>query len=769
MNNYLKITILLLTLQSLAFQTNALARADTEAQKKVVTVKLKKIVIKGSGRLSDVAIIALMSFREGDDISKADESSIVKELYASQKFKSVKVSLNKNILDITVVENSIINNFIFEGNKVVEEQELLGAVGVKIRSVSTRSTKGIIISNLRNYYKMRGFYDVKIKTKEIQLSNNRIDYSFTITEGGNSTIKTITFSGNTYYDDSDLRDVILSKQDAWYRFLSDDDIFNKGRLEADKQYLINFYKNRGFVDFEIIDVKSTLSKDQKDFHINFAVTEGKRYKLGKIRIVGSKPGMNMKYLNALLTDGDKHGYYYAKGLQSIIINLSRELSKQGFAFTEIRPNLIRSVNSAGESVMNIDFQLVKGPHVFVEKIIIRNNTRTLDKVIRREVELVEGDAFNAALMRQSEENIRNTRLFSNVQTSFIKGSNENRVIVYIDVTEQTTGSLSFGAAFSNSSGLGFKIKASEDNFLGKGQQVNVEFESSGDDLTLDLGFTEPQFLDRDLLASVVVKNVEYNKLETQKYKAHEMLLSGGLSYDLNEKWSNTVSVKMRSYDLYDVQEGAVQSVIDEAGQTIGFDMESGLYYADLDSFMNPTTGQKFSLVASLNALGSEYKNTAVTVNAKNFYPVNEHIVFTAKASATKIFGFNMLRISDRLYLNSDYIRGFDTVGTIDSVTGTLLGGAFRATANAEVDFPIGLPESMGIKGSLFLDAASLSDTQKSGTSVKVEGEKALRSSTGFGIKWQSPIGAMRFDFIKVLSKADTDTTRTFQFTVGFGF
>ena len=769
MNNYLKITIFSLALQSFALHAAVLANSDTTDQKQVATFKLEKIVIKGGGRLSDVAIVALMSFREGDDISTADEASIVKELYESQKFKSVKVSLNKNILNINVEENAIINNFIFKGNKVVKEKELFDVVGVKIRSVSTRSTKGAIVSNLINYYKVRGFYGIKIKTKEIKLSNNRIDYSFTIDEGGTSTIKSITFSGNKYYNDGDLRDVVLSKEDAWYRFLSDDDIFNKGRLQADKQFLINFYKNRGFVDFEVKGVKSTLTKDQKDFHIKFIVNEGNRYKLGKLKILGSKPGMNMKRLNDLLSGGDKHGYYYAKGLQSVVVNLSRELSKQDFAFTEVSPKLKRSVNSEGESVMNIDFALVKGRRVFVEKIIIRNNTRTLDKVIRRELELVEGDAFNPALIRQSEQNIRGLMFFSNVQTSFIKGSSENRVIVYIDVAEQTTGSLSFGAGFSNASGIGFKISASEDNFLGKGQQANIKLERIDDDLTLDFGFTEPQFLGRDLLASVVVKKVEYDKLSTQKYKAKELVLSGGFSYDMNEKWSRSLSARIRSYDLYNVEEGAVASVIAEAGQSTGYDLVHGLYYSDLDDAINPKSGQKFSIVNSFNALGSKYKNNVVNVNAKYFYPVNENIVFTFNASGTKIFGYNLLRVADRLYLNSDYIRGFDKVGTMDSVTSTLLGGATRITANAELDFPIGLPESMGVKGSFFVGVAILSDTPKVAESVKMVGENKLRSSAGIGIKWQSPIGAMRFDLIKVLSKADTDTTRTFQFTVGFGF
>ena len=769
MKNYLKITIFSLAIEFIAFHPTVMANTDTIIQKEADTVKLKEIVVKGSGRLSDVAIIALMSFRDGDDISKADEASIVKELYESQKFKSVKVSLDKDILNITVVENSIINNFIFEGNKVVKENELLSVVGVKIRSISTRSTKGTIVSNLRKFYKMRGFYDVKIKAKEIKLSNNRIDYSFTIEEGGDSTIKSITFTGNKYYDDDDLRDVILSKEDAWYRFLSDSDIFNKGRLEADKQYLINFYKNRGFVDFKVEDIKSTLSKSQKDFHINFTVKEGKRYKLGEVKIVGANSGMDMNRLNDLLVGGDNHGYYYAKGLQSIIVSLSRELSKQGFSFISVNPKLIRSVNAAGEDVMNLDFELVKSRPLFIEKIIIRNNTRTLDSVIRREFELVEGDAFNAALMNQSEQNIRGLRFFSNVKTSFVKGSSEDRVIIYVDVVEQSTGSLAFGAAFSNTTGFGFKISASENNFLGKGQKANLELEKKGDDVSIDLSFTEPRFLGRDLLASVVAEKVYYDNSDTQKYKAEEMLLSGTLSYKLNEKWTNTLSGSINSYNLYDVEEGAAASVIEEAGRSGGFDFGTGLSYSNLDDPFNPKSGQKFSAIFSLDGLDSIYANNVVNLNAKFFYPVNENVVLTFNAHGTKIFGYNQLRVSDRLYLNSDYIRGFDVVGPMDSVTGTLLGGATRFTVGSELDFPIGLSESAGVKGSLFIGAASLTDIPTVSSNVKLVGNDIIRSSTGLGIKWQSPIGAMRFDFIKVLSKAETDITDSFQFSVGFGF
>ena len=727
---------------------------------------IKSIEVKGNYRISETAVKAGISYREGDDITPNDYSEIIKELYNTGSFSNVNVNFTDGKLVISVQENAVYNNFKFEGNKIAKTEDLLKVVGVKIRSIYSKRSEKLALNNVRQYYKSRGYYSVKIKLKKENKSNNRVDLVFQIEEGEVATIKNINFIGNEAYSDSQLRDVILSKEDAWWRFLSDDDIYDKGRVNVDKSLLFNFYQNRGYADVRIKSVDAELSKDKKDFFLTYKINEGKRYKLGKVSIKNWKSGIDKERINSLLVDGDKAGYISSRSIAGIIDNINDELSAQGISFVELKPNL-KKYQKNGKNYIDVEIEMTKSRRIFIEKIVVRGNTRTLDRVIRKELKIVEGDPFNSSLMRSSENNIRRLGYFSDVRISFAEGSSPNKAIVYIDVKEQSTGSAGFGLGYSTTDGIVVKLSLSEKNFLGRGQALSTSLTKTGNDLGGSVSFTEPYFMGRDLSATGTVSRRHIDRMKRHSYKAKENVLGVSFAYDLNEKWSQSFGYKYRDYNLYELGSNASLSIKDEKGRSRGHTIFTRLGYEDLDDFMNPTEGFKTNATVYLKSLNTKYKHTYIDVRGSYYYPVTEKSVLTLSGTGTQISGYENLRFIDRLYLNSDYIIGFDKVGPMDKKSTDLLGGTKRITASAELDFPIGLPASMGIKGSVFYNAAMLRGTPKH-SKLTVVGESPVRQTIGTSIKWASPIGPMRFSFSKTLKKADTDQNRGFQFIVGFG-
>ncbi|MGB1360722.1 MAG: outer membrane protein assembly factor BamA [Alphaproteobacteria bacterium] len=728
---------------------------------------INNIDVKGNSRMSSVAIKSAISYRVGDDITQDQEQEIIQELYNTGSFKDVSVNFSAGNLVINVKENPIFNDFTFKGNDKIKTTDLLKAVGVKVRTVYSKRAEKIALSNIRQIYKSRGYYSANISVKKVAKANNRINLEFTIDEGKLATVKKIKFNGNKTFSDSSLKDVILSKEDAWFRFLSDDDIYDKGRIAVDKQELKNFYRNRGFADIKIGDVNAELSKDKKDFFLTYNIREGKRYKLGKISIKNWPYGVDKKAVKKKIEGGDRAGYFYAKGLNEIMVDITKELNVQGISFIELDPKLKRYTGEDGKNYIDVTFVMKKSKKIFVEKIVVRGNTRTLDRVIRKEIEVVEGDPFNPALMRESESNVRKLGFFSDVKISFAEGSSANKAIVYIDVKEKTTGSAGIGVGYSTTAGMVFKVTVSEDNFLGRGQRVKASLFKQDKDLGGEFSFTEPYFMKRDVAATMSVSKTKIDRLKNFSYKAKSTSFGLNFSYDLNRKWSQSLGVSYRDYDLYEVSSGASLSVQDEKGRTKGYSLLHRLTYSDVDDYFNPTEGYKVSLTTNLKSISTKFKHHYLDLRGSYYHPLNEKVKVILTGSVTRIGGYNQLRFADRLYLNSDYILGFDKVGPMDKTSGDLLGGTKRMVGTAELDFPVGLPASMGVKGSVFYSIAKLGGTPKR-TSLTIVGDNAVRQVVGAGIKWASPIGPMRFDFTKVLKKGPMDQARGFQFTIGFG-
>ncbi len=729
--------------------------------------EINEIIVEGNGRMSDVAVKSIISYREGDTVGEAERQEMIEELWQSDIFSEVDITYDGQKMIISVAEYPLINDFIFKGNKVVKRDDIVPFLGAKIRDSYTPEVKQQVLSRLQDIYQVRGFYLADIQLEEEIKKGNRINLNFTIVEGKIATIKTITFEGNTAYSDKSLRDVISSKENAWYRFIADDDIYDEARAEVDLQLLENFYRNRGFADVQILDYNAVLSEDKRNFSLTFTLQEGKQYLMGKSYIANPEVSMDMnRFENILASNSGRKGFYYAEGVDDMLKDIANEMARQGIPFVDFDVELKRYQNDLGQDVVDTVVILKPGLRAFIERIEIRGNIRTLDKVIRRELEMVEGDPFNAAVVRASERNVNRLGFFETVEMSFEQALDPERVVVFIDVEEKTTGGAGFGIGYSSSSGGLFKINVAEENLLGRGQILDFEIERESRDITFKVGFAEPRFLGRKLTAGAEVENRNIDRISSSSYKARRTKLRTYTSYDINKKWTQTWGASVETYDMYEVRDNASASVKDEAGRTTGVTLTERLSFVDVDDYANPTDGVRASFEINAKNIGNQYQNYYVNLGTSYYRPLSEDIILTVNLGYTSVFGFSQLRMSDRLYLNSDYIRGFDKVGIRDSESGDMLGGTTRIFGGAEVDFPIFLPKSSGIKGSVFTGAAKLSGTPKK-AGVTAVGDGDIRWIVGTGIKWASPIGPMRFDLSRVLRKGSNDTERQFQFTIGW--
>ena len=729
--------------------------------------EISEIIVQGNGRMSDVAVKSLMSYREGDVIGDSERAEMIEELKQSNIFSNVQITFEGQNLIVDVTEYPLINDFVFKGNNVVKRDDILPFLGVNIRDSYTPEIKQQLLSRMQTIYQIRGFYLADIKMTENMKKGNRINLEFDITEGKIATVKNIRFEGNTVYSDGTLRDVISTKQNAWYRFISDDDIYDESRSEVDLQLLESFYQNRGFVDVQVLDYDATLSEDKQSFDLVYTLEEGNQYQMGKSYIKNPDVSMDIDRFEGILeANKGRKGLYYADGVDEMLKDIATEMSRQGIPFIEFDVELERYKNSNGQDTVDVAVVLKPGLRAFIERIEIRGNFRTLDKVIRRELEMTEGDPFNVAVVRASENNVRRLNFFQSVEFSFEQASDPERVIIYIDVEEKTTGGAGFGIGYSSSSGALFKINISEENLLGKGQRLDFEVERDSKDITFAIGFAEPRFRDRKVTAGLELENKNIDRMRRSSYKARRTKIGAYALYDLNKKWSQRWGLDLENYDMYQVGKDASQSVKDEAGRAMGLTLIHKLSYADVDDYINPTRGIKGALSTNAQSIGTKYQNYYLNIGGSYYRPIREDVIFSFNASYTQLFGFSQLRMADRLYLNSDYIRGFDKVGIRDTKTSDMIGGTTRMVAGAEIDFPFIFPKSTGIKGAVFTTAAKLSDTpEKEGVSVAGDGD--LRWVVGGGIKWASPIGPMRFDLTHILQKSSWDADRRFQFTIGW--
>jgi outer membrane protein insertion porin family len=727
---------------------------------------IEGIQIQGNQRIEAATVRSYLAVGIGDRFDPDALDRSLKNLFATGLFDDVSLRREGDQLIVTVVENPIINRIAFEGNRRLEDDVLESELQLRPRVVYTRSRVQNAVSRILELYRRNGRFAATVEPKVIELPQNRVDLVFEINEGPLTKVARIVFLGNREFDDGDLRDVIQTKETAWYRFLTADDTYDPDRLAFDQELLRRFYLARGYADFNVRSAIAELTPDGQRFVITFTVEEGERYHFGNIDIESQVPDLEPGQLRELLTTNSGE-VYNADQVEDSIVALTEEIGELGYAFAEVVP--VPNKRDA-EREIDLTYAINEGSRVYIERIDIVGNVRTLDEVIRREFRVAEGDAFNTALLRRSRQRIENLGFFETVELNTLPGSSPDKTRIEVEVSERSTGELSFGAGFSTSDGPLGDVRLTERNLLGRGQRVEASFTISGRTQEIDLSFTEPYFLDRELAAGV---DLFRRSTDFQSEGSFDQRTTGGTlraDYPLTERWRHGVRLTVREDVIHNVDNDASVFIQDEEGNALTALVGQTFTYDTRDTRFLPTDGYILELDQDLADFGADTRFVRVEGQASYYYPFTPNWVLNVAGRGGYIVGLgDDVRLFDRFFLGGATFRGFKFagVGPRDTDTDDALGGNVLYTGTVEQRFPLGLPEELRIFGRAFVEAGSLFDSDASGPTVF--DSSSIRASAGLGLSWLSPLGPIAIDLAQAFLKESEDETEFFRISFGTRF
>jgi outer membrane protein insertion porin family len=738
---------------------------------------IQRIAVSGNERIEPATIASYLSVRVGDffDAEKIDAS--LKALYATGLFADVIMEKNGNSLVIRVVESPILNRIVFEGNNKIKLEDMFEEVQLRPRMVYTRAKVRADVQRVLELYRKKGYFAAIVEPKYIERDQNRVDIVFEVTEGPKSRVSRINFIGNNIYSDIDLRGEIATKESRWWKIFTSDDTYDPDRLDYDREVLRQFYLAEGYADFRVISAVAELTPDQKDFFLTMVVEEGEIYTFGELKVESDIEELDSASFERMLLMR-KGDIYNAKTIEDTIDYMTQAAGSRGFAFLDVRPRISRD-KEARE--LNITFHVLESPRTYVERITLNGNVRTLDKVIRREFRLAEGDAFNTLRVDRSENRLNQLGFFRAVTIEREQGSAPDGVILNVNVEEQATGELSFGLGFSSLESFILDFTIAERNLLGKGQGLRLGVSWSGRRKQVDVSFTEPRFLGKNMQAGINVFRRQIDSLRESSFSN----TSTGFSLNTGLPLSEYVSMGTRyTLRLDDVNIGGLavsDFLLASEGKQTTSQVGITLQYNSLNSFRYPTRGQRLTLSEEFSGLGGNVKYIRTTVNYDFYKPIVGQWVFHAGAEYGHIRGLGQnVQINNRFFLGGPKFRGFRNagVGPRDLRTGSFLGGNSFYVATVGVAIPLGRAvQEMGVRLDTFIDVGSLGtidllEFDNDGNSIdnsSIFSNGAPRASFGIGIGWESPFGPFRIDIARAIRKQEHDETEVIQFNVGTVF
>jgi outer membrane protein insertion porin family len=727
---------------------------------------ISEIVVEGAQRIEPGTIRSYLLIKEGEAADPVRINRSLKSLFATGLFADVTMRQDGTRLIVNVVENPIINRVAFEGNKKVEDSTLEAEVTLRPRVIFTRAKVQADLQRILAVYRATGRFGATVEPKVIRLPQNRIDLAFEINEGDPTKVSRISFIGNEFFDDDDLRENIQTQESVWYRFLSNDDSYDPDRLTLDRELLRRLYLRNGFADFRVQSAVAELTRDRKNFFISFSVQEGKRYRFGKIDVATTIRNLDIDAMRKVV-EIDPGDWYDASEVDATIEALTTAVGEKGFAFVEVRPRLDRDRDNR---TIDVVFEINEGPRVFVERINIVGNVRTKDDVIRREFRLVEGDAFNSAKLRRSRQRIQNLDFFDTVEMEPVPGSAPDKAVINVTVSEKSTGSISLGAGFSTDQGLLGDFGLRERNLLGTGRDLSLRVIVAARRSEIDVKFTEPFFLNREIEAGVDVFRVTE---DLQDYGSFDKKRTGfrlRAGYHITELLTQNWAYELRNESIEDVDSSASLVVQDEAGTNLFSGIEHGIAYDTRDSRLTPTKGYIARLSTNLSGIGGDVYSVKNVARAAYHWSPAEGYVLTVGGKAGYVVAItDDVLLSERFFVGGRDLRGFSTggVGPRDISTDDSLGGEWMYSGTLEMGFPLGLPAELGVTGRAFTDFGSAGGIATSRSSIEDTG--SLRASVGVGLTWQSPFGPLGFDLGVPLIKESFDETELVRVNFGTRF
>ncbi len=755
--------------------------AQVAAQEELV----QRVIVTGNERIEQSTILSYLPVQTGEVLTPAKIDLALKALFRTDLFSDVKISLVGGDLTIAVVENPIINKVIFEGNSGLKEDKLRDEVTVRPRGIFTKAKVQSDIQRIIELYRRSGRISAQVTPKIVELPQKRVDLIFEIQEGAKSGVIGVNFLGNKAFSDDDLRSVVVTEQSIWYKFFSTNANYDPDRLEYDKEQLRKHYRNRGYYDFRVISAIAELAPHKNGFEVSYTVEEGPQYKFGKLSVETQLKKLDKDLLKQLIpiTPGD---LYEDQKIEQATDALTFAAGAAGFASVDIRPRYVADPKTKRVDVV---FQVNEGPRVYVNRIDVVGNTQTLDYVIRREMNLVEGDAYNRALVDRSKLNIRALGFFKDVTITEVPTANPDRTDLQVRVEEQPTGELSFSAGYSSVDQLVLDLGITERNFRGRGQDLRARVSVGSLRQQVDLGFTEPRFLGRNLRAGVDVYSFLYDLSRYSSYKTASTGTNLRIGFPLTLNSAMSARYVLRSDNVevpasyctagnYQVS----RSLCDQQGTYLTSMVGYGFSIDRRNDPLNPTRGYYGNFTQDVAGLGGDVHYVKSELDVGWYHGFNKDFIFSVNGNAGYAYALNneSIRVNDRFYKGGNSFRGFKTAGigprdTTDGRTDALGGNAY-AIGSMELTVPTFLPQKYGIKASLFTDVGTLGLLDKSAKTDSsgvlypgIHDDLSLRATAGLSVHWKSPMGPIRFDFSQILKKEAYDQTETFRFSTSTKF
>ena len=732
------------------------------------------VSVEGNQRIETETILTFLGFGRGETVTEGAFNDAAQRIRATGLFESVDVVPQGNTLVIRVQEFPTINRIAFEGNARIRDEELAAAVNSQSRRVYSPTQAEADTAAIAQVYADQGRLNATVAPRIIERSDNRVDLIFEVFEGGLTEVERISFVGNRSFGENRLRRVLETKQAGLLRAIIGKDTFIADRVAFDRQVLTDFYQSRGYVDFQVQNVDVSLTRERDAYLITFNVQEGQQFEFGNITVTSEVTGADpADYENAMRL---RTGVTYSPELiERDITRLELLALRNGLDFVRVDPRVTRNDRTL---TLDVEFALVNGPRIFVERIDIEGNNTTLDRVVRSRFDVVDGDPFNPRQVRESAARIRALGYFTNVDVDAREGSSPDEVVIDVDVTEGPTGSLSFGGNFSSDNGFSLMANFNQRNFLGRGQALNFEFQGGADNQQFSFGFTEPRLLGRDLSfgfdANYLLTDNQDANFDTTKATFRPRI---GFPVSENGRLSLYYAydyVDIRDIDLANVGAALGISILiaDDDG-SVGTNSLGYSYSFDTRrTGLNPNAGVLFQFGQEFGFGESTYIETTALITGQTRV-LNEEVTLRATLEGGLTdYTKGESRVTDRYFLGGRTMRGFEPsgIGPRDKTTGDALGGNAYAVARLEAEFPVGLPEEYGMSGGMFLDYGSVWDIGRSlGDSVVEYNDFTPRTIIGLSIFWDTPIGPLRFNFTEPLDVQPNDVTRSFDVTISTEF
>jgi outer membrane protein insertion porin family len=716
---------------------------------------VKSIAVVGSQRIEADTVRSYIRLRPGARYNNEIIDDAIRQLLETELFADVQIRDDNGALTIEIRENPVVNRIILEGNKRLKEDKIRPEIKMAPRQIFTRSKVRADVARIVELYQRQGRFAATVEPKMVTLDQNRVDLVFEISEGPKSKVQQINIIGNEKFKDKQLRGEMATKQARLTTFLSSRDSYDPDRLAYDQAKMRQFYLTQGYADFRVVSAAAELTPDKKDFIITYVVEEGDRYKFGEVSIESElrdfKPNMS-------LVPTKKDDWYNAKMVEDTVERLQESAGLFGYAFAEVNPDFVRDKEA---KTMSLTYKIGDAPRVYVERIDINGNTNTQDKVIRREFRVAEGDAFNSFAVKRSSDRIQSLGYFQEkLEIEQKPGSAPDRIVLEANVEEKSTGELSLSAGFSSLERFILNFSIQQRNWRGKGQILRASVNYSSYSKSLELGFTEPYFLDRNIALGGDIYRRDFNSfnfgLNNQRNTTYQNTTTGGqlrVGVPITEFWSfagryglNFDDVTLdRSIYFFNGQCDiliAGRYLCDAIGKRTTSTLGYSVFFDNLNNRVRPSAGSRFVFNQDIAGLGGNVKYIKTSADIKSYKRLFGNFVASASLEGGYVhpFGGNSgstgdrVRLTDRFYLGEPQIRGFDIRGVgprvirqdYDFTTSSLVtnrqnvvddavGGRAYYLGKLELEIPLGSgAKELGLRPSIFLDVGSVFGVKKPG-------------------------------------------------------